>query len=224
LSPAISIDQKSASRNPRSTVGTVTEIYDYMRLLWARIGVPHCPVCGEKIYSQSIQQMTDQLLSLGEGVKLVLLAPLVRDQKGEHKMIFEQIRKSGFARVRVDGVIMDLQEALNLELAKQIKHTIEIVVDRVTISQDEQGRLTESLEKALDFGDGLVVVSRMEESQNTKMNITTLEQDMGNFGKQRLSIFAWNGQGPESLFLVEVRVCGSLLLQRQGSYFQRSVD
>ena len=164
LSPAISIDQKSASRNPRSTVGTVTEIYDYMRLLWARIGVPHCPVCGEKIYSQSIQQMTDQLLSLGEGVKLVLLAPLVRDQKGEHKMIFEQIRKSGFARVRVDGVIMDLQEALNLELAKQIKHTIEIVVDRVTISQDEQGRLTESLEKALDFGDGLVVVSRMEES------------------------------------------------------------
>ncbi len=162
LSPAISIDQKSASHNPRSTVGTVTEIYDYMRLLWARIGVPHCPVCGKKIHGQTLQAMTDQLLALPSGTKLVLLAPFIKDQKGEHKHIFEQIKKAGFARVRVDGTVMDLFEAMGLSLDKQKKHSIEVVVDRVTVSTEEKGRLAESLEKAADLGDGLVLVSKTD--------------------------------------------------------------
>lgn len=162
LSPAISIDQKSASHNPRSTVGTVTEIYDYMRLLWARIGVPHCPVCGKKIHGQTLQAMTDQLLALPLGTKLILLAPFIKDQKGEHKHIFEQIKKAGFARVRVDGTVMDLSEAMGLSLDKQKKHSIEVVVDRVTVSTEEKGRLAESLEKAADLGDGLVLVSKTD--------------------------------------------------------------
>jgi excinuclease ABC subunit A len=116
LSPAISIDQKSASHNPRSTVGTVTEIYDYLRLLYARVGTPHCPVCGKKIAGQTLQAMTDQLMSLPAGSRLMLLAPFVKDQKGEHKAIFEQIKKAGFARVRVDGTVMDLNEAQNMNL------------------------------------------------------------------------------------------------------------
>src|SRR5271163_2800724 len=116
LSPAISIDQKSASHNPRSTVGTVTEIYDYMRLLWARIGVPHCPVCGKKIQGQTIAAMVQQLLSLKPGSKLMLLAPFIKDQKGEHRVIFEQIKKAGFARVRLDGTVLDLNEAQQLNL------------------------------------------------------------------------------------------------------------
>jgi excinuclease ABC subunit A len=157
LSPAISIDQKSASHNPRSTVGTVTEIYDYMRLLWARIGVPHCPQCGKKIAGQTIQAMTEQLLDLPAGMRLMLLAPFIKDQKGEHKHIFEQIKKAGFARVRVDGTVMDLSEAVNLNLDKQKKHTIDVVVDRLTVNREEKNRVAESLEKALDLGDGLAL-------------------------------------------------------------------
>ncbi len=163
LSPAISIDQKSASHNPRSTVGTVTEIYDYMRLLYARIGIPHCPVCGKKIQGQTIQAMVDQLLNLKSGTKLVLLAPFIKDQKGEHKVIFEQIKKAGFARVRVDGVLMDLNEAQNLNLDKQKKHTIDVVVDRLTVSPEDKGRISESLEKALDLGDGLCTAQKIDE-------------------------------------------------------------
>lgn len=162
LSPAISIDQKSASHNPRSTVGTVTEIYDYMRLLWARIGQPHCPVCGKKIVGQTIKAMSDQILNLPENSKLMLLAPFIKDQKGEHKHIFEQIKKAGFARVRVDGIVMDLNEAQNLNLDKQKKHSIEVVVDRITVNHSERGRLTESLEKALDLGDGIVIVLKID--------------------------------------------------------------
>lgn len=165
LSPAISIDQKSASHNPRSTVGTVTEIYDYMRLLWARIGIPHCPVCGKKIQGQTIHAMVDQLLALKSGIKIALLAPFISDQKGEHRVIFEQIKKAGFARVRVDGHIMDLNEAQNLNLDKQKKHSIDVVVDRLVIDSTEKGRLSESLEKALDLGDGLVKVVKLEEKK-----------------------------------------------------------
>ncbi len=163
LSPAISIDQKSASHNPRSTVGTVTEIYDYMRLLWARVGTPHCPVCGKKITGQTITSMTDQLLGLSTGTRIMLLAPFVRDQKGEHKLVFENVRKAGFARVRVDGAVMDLNEALTLNLDKQKKHTIEVVVDRIAITPEDRGRVAESLEKAADLGDGLVVVLTVDE-------------------------------------------------------------
>jgi excinuclease ABC subunit A len=162
LSPAISIDQKSASHNPRSTVGTVTEIYDYMRLLWARIGQPHCPVCGKKIQGQTITAMVEQLLAMKEGTKIILLAPFIKDQKGEHKVIFEQIKKAGFARVRVDGTVMDLNEAQNLNLDKQKKHSIDVVVDRLAISVADKGRLAESLEKALDLGDGIAMAQKMD--------------------------------------------------------------
>lgn len=153
LSPAISIDQKSASHNPRSTVGTVTEIYDYLRLLYARVGVPHCPVCGKKIAGQTIQAMTDQLTALQKGTRLLLLAPFIRDQKGEHRQVFDQVKKAGFARVRVDGVVMDVAEAQTLKLDKQKKHTVEIVIDRVMIDDESKSRISESLEKALEYGD-----------------------------------------------------------------------
>lgn len=166
LSPAISIDQKSASHNPRSTVGTVTEIYDYMRLLWARIGIPHCPVCGKKIAGQTIHAMVEQLLAIKPGTKIILLAPFIKDQKGEHRVIFEQIKKAGFARVRVDGTLMDLNEAQNLSLDKQKKHSIDVVVDRLTIEPADKGRLSESLEKALDLGDGLAVAVKFEDQKS----------------------------------------------------------
>jgi excinuclease ABC subunit A len=155
LSPAISIDQKSASHNPRSTVGTVTEIYDYLRLLYARIGIPHCPVCGKRIAGQTLQAMVDHLMELKEETKVVLIAPFIRDQKGEHKHIFEQVKKAGFARVRVDGTIMDLNEAQGLNLDKQKKHTIDVVVDRITINAEDRGRVSEGLEKALELADGI---------------------------------------------------------------------
>jgi excinuclease ABC subunit A len=162
LSPAISIDQKSASHNPRSTVGTVTEIYDYMRLLWARVGIPHCPICQKKISSQTVQVMVDKILNLPKGSKIMLLAPFIKDQKGEHRLILERIKKSGFARIRLDGTVMDLNEAFSVKLDKQKKHTIDVVVDRLVVDGGEKGRITESLEKALDLGDGLAVVTELE--------------------------------------------------------------
>lgn len=176
LSPAISIDQKSASHNPRSTVGTVTEIYDYMRLLWARIGIPHCPECGKKIQGQTIQAMVDQLLSLPQGTRLMLLAPFIKDQKGEHRHIFEQAKKAGFARVRVDGSVMDLSEAINLKLDKQKKHSIEVVVDRISVSKEDKNRLSESLEKALDLGDGLALAVKFGENLQSVGTDITLSQ------------------------------------------------
>jgi excinuclease ABC subunit A len=157
LSPAISIDQKSASHNPRSTVGTVTEIYDYLRLLYARIGIPHCPVCGKKISGQTLQAMVDQLMALPNGTHVMLLAPFIRDQKGEHRLVFDQAKKAGFSRVRVDGAVMDLNEAQGLNLDKQKKHSIDVVVDRITIDKEDRGRISESLEKALDLGDQLAL-------------------------------------------------------------------
>jgi excinuclease ABC subunit A len=162
LSPAISIDQKSASHNPRSTVGTVTEIYDYMRLLYARIGIPHCPVCGKRVEGQTLQAMVDNILAMPEGSRIMLLAPLIRDQKGEHKLVFEQLKKSGFSRVRVDGLIMDLTEASQLNLDKQKKHSIEVIVDRIAINKEDRARLSESLEKTLDYGDQSALVLVMK--------------------------------------------------------------
>lgn len=170
LSPAISIDQKSASHNPRSTVGTVTEIYDYLRLLYARVGIPHCPVCDKKITGQTLQAMTDQLLSLPQDSRVMLLAPFIRDQKGEHKQIFEQIKKAGFARVRVDGTVMDLNEAQRLNLDKQKKHSIDVVVDRLSISVEDRGRISESLEKALDLGDGLAIALQFADQKSDLKN------------------------------------------------------
>ncbi len=154
LSPAISIDQKTTSKNPRSTVGTVTEVYDYLRLLYARIGVPHCPVCGREIKQQTVDQIVDQLMALEEGTKLQLLAPIIRGRKGTHVKEFEQARKSGFARVRVDGINYDLSE--NIELEKNKKHTIEIVVDRIAIKPSVKSRLTDSIETCASLTGGLV--------------------------------------------------------------------
>ncbi len=162
LSPAISIDQKSASHNPRSTVGTVTEIYDYLRLLYARIGLPHCPVCGKRVSGQTLQSMVDQLITMPAGTRVMLLAPFIRDQKGEHRLVFEQIKKSGFARVRVDNTVMDINEAQGLNLDKQKKHSIDVVVDRISIAPEERGRISESLEKVLDLGDQLALVLVMD--------------------------------------------------------------
>ncbi|MGN0173505.1 MAG: excinuclease ABC subunit UvrA, partial [Acutalibacteraceae bacterium] len=156
LSPAISIDQKTTSKNPRSTVGTVTEIYDYMRLLFARIGVPHCPVCGKEIKQQTVDQIVDKVLSLPDGEKIQILAPVIRGRKGEHKDIFESAKKSGYVRVRVDGNIYDLSEKIELE--KNKKHNIEIVVDRLKINDSVKSRLADSVETAAKVADGLVLV------------------------------------------------------------------
>ena len=156
LSPAISIDQKTTSRNPRSTVGTVTEIYDYMRLLFARAGRPHCPKCGKPVNQQSIDQMLAQLLELPERTKLLIIAQVVRGKKGEHKKLLEHIRKEGYIRVRIDGEIMDASEEINLE--KNKKHTIEVVVDRLVIRDEIRQRLAESMEAALKLGEGVAYV------------------------------------------------------------------
>ncbi len=154
LSPAISIDQKTTSHNPRSTVGTVTEIYDYLRLMYARIGVPHCPICGREITQQSIDEMVDEVLKLPERTRFQVLAPVVRGRKGTQAKELDAARRAGFARVRVDGNMYDLSEEINLE--KNIKHTVEIVVDRLVISDSVRTRLPDSLEPALAQAGGLV--------------------------------------------------------------------
>ncbi len=171
LSPAISIDQKSTSHNPRSTVGTVTEIYDYLRLLYARVGIPHCPACGRIVTKQSIDQIVDQVSALPPGSKIALLAPVIRDQKGEHKHVMADVRKAGFVRLRIDKKVYSLDEAEDLQLDKQKKHSLEIVVDRLTMGVDDTAkgehdrtRLYESLETALDLGDGLVIIQREGEA------------------------------------------------------------
>lgn len=156
LSPAISIDQKTTSRNPRSTVGTVTEIYDYLRLLFARIGRPHCPKCGKPIAQQTVDQMLDQILALVTGTKFMIMAQVVRSKKGQHRQILDHIRREGYARVRVDGVIRDISEEIELE--KNKKHTIEVVVDRLAVREGIRQRLADSLETALKLGDGVVYV------------------------------------------------------------------
>ena len=155
LSPAISIDQKTSSRNPRSTVGTVTEIYDYMRLLWARVGVPHCPKCGKEIHQQTIDQIIDRLLQLPEGTKLQILAPVVRSRKGEHVKVLEDAKRSGYVRARIDGSMYELSETVQLD--KNLKHSIDIIVDRVVIKPDAVRRITDSVETASELAGGLVV-------------------------------------------------------------------
>ena len=158
LSPAISIDQKTTKVNPRSTVGTITEIYDYLRLLFARIGIPHCPNCGKEISHQTIGQITESIIEEGEGTKIHVLAPVVKDRKGEHKDILDDFRKKGFVRVRVDGEIRGLDE--DIELGKNFRHNIELVVDRLVIREgiDFQRRLSDSVETACNFAEGLVTV------------------------------------------------------------------
>ena len=156
LSPAISIDQKSTNRNPRSTVGTVTEIYDYFRLLYARIGVPHCPKCGKEIKKQTVDQMVDQIMELPERTKIQLLAPVVRGRKGEHQKLFEQAKRSGYVRVIVDGSMYELSEEIKLD--KNKKHNIEIVVDRLMVKEGIEKRLADSIENVLALANGLMTV------------------------------------------------------------------
>ena len=163
LSPAISIDQKTTSKNPRSTVGTVTEIYDYIRLLYARVGTPYCPNCGKKIEKQSIDQIVDNVMKIKEGTRIQILAPVVRGRKGEYTKLFEDLQKDGFARVRVDGEIYDLSDEIKLD--KNKKHEIEVVVDRLVIKEDIVGRLTESIETALKQADNLVLIDIVGEKQ-----------------------------------------------------------
>ena len=156
LSPAISIDQKTTSKNPRSTVGTVTEIYDYLRLLWARVGIPHCPKCGKEIRRQTIDQIVDRVEALGEGTRFMVLSPIVRGKKGEHKKVFEDAKKQGFARIRVDGILYDLTEEIKCE--KNKKHNIDLVVDRLVLKEGLRRRLTDSIETACTHSDGLVTI------------------------------------------------------------------
>ena len=161
LSPAISIDQKTTSKNPRSTVGTVTEIYDYLRLLYARIGVPHCTVCGREIRQQTVDQIVDKIMSYPVGTKIQVMSPVVRGRKGEHAKVLDSARKAGFVRVRADGIIYDLQEKIPLE--KNKKHNLEIIVDRLVIKPEIMSRLSDSIETASKHSGGLVVVNFGEE-------------------------------------------------------------
>lgn len=165
LSPAISIDQKSTNRNPRSTVGTVTEVYDYFRLLFARIGVPHCPVCGREISRQTVDQMVDQIMKLEPGSRIQILAPVVRGRKGEHVKVFERAKKSGYVRVRVDGNLYDLSDDIKLE--KNLKHNIEIVIDRLVVKEGIEKRLTDSAENALAIAEGILLVDVVGQEEMT---------------------------------------------------------
>ncbi len=177
LSPAISIDQKTTSKNPRSTVGTVTEIYDYLRLLWARVGTPHCPKCGREIRRQTIDQIVDKVLAMPEGTRFQVLAPIVRGKKGEHVKLLEDARRSGFARVRVDGIQYDLSEEISLE--KNKKHSIELVVDRLVLRGDITRRLTDSVETALSHAGGLVVIQCPDTGKETLFSRNYACEDCG---------------------------------------------
>ncbi len=177
LSPAISIDQKTTSKNPRSTVGTVTEIYDYLRLLWARVGVPHCPKCGKEIRQQTIDQIIDQLLALPEGTRIQIMAPVVRGKKGEHAKIFEGARRSGYVRVRIDGNLYSLDEEIRLE--KNKKHNIEIVIDRLAVRPDIRQRLTDSVETASGQSGGLIVVNLPDEERDLTFSQNYACEDCG---------------------------------------------
>ena len=177
LSPAISIDQKTTSKNPRSTVGTVTEIYDYLRLLWARVGTPHCPKCGREIRRQTIDQIVDKVLTMPEGTRFQVLAPIIRGKKGEHVKVLEDARRSGFARVRVDGILYDLSEEISLE--KNKKHSIELVVDRLVLRGDITRRLTDSVETALAHAGGLVIIQRPDTGAETLFSRNYACEDCG---------------------------------------------
>ena len=177
LSPAISIDQKTTSKNPRSTVGTVTEIYDYLRLLWARVGTPHCPICGKEIMQQTIDQIIDQVMRLPEATRIQVMAPVIRGKKGEHAKIFEDARKSGYVRVRADGSLYDLSEEIKLD--KNKKHNIEVVVDRLVIQEDIAQRLTDSVEIASGLAGGLVVINIVGEDRDITFSQNYACEDCG---------------------------------------------
>ena len=177
LSPAISIDQKTTSKNPRSTVGTVTEIYDYLRLLWARVGTPHCPKCGKEINRQTIDQIVDRIEALGEGTRFIVLSPVIRGKKGEHQKVFEDARKQGFSRVRVDGILYDLTEEIRPE--KNKKHNIDLVVDRLVLKEGLRRRLTDSIETACTHSGGLVTIELPSDGQELSFSLNYACEDCG---------------------------------------------
>ena len=221
LSPAISIDQKTTSKNPRSTVGTVTEIYDYLRLLYARIGIPHCPICGEVIKQQTVDEIVDRILELPAGTRFMVMSPVVTDKKGMHDKVLEDARKSGYVRARVDGSLYDLSEKFNLD--KNLKHTIEIVVDRLVVKPDLQARLADSVENAAKLSDGLVLVVTVGDepeeilfSQNYAckthgISIGELEPRMFSFNNPAGACEACNGLGENFVLTVEKLIPDSSL-------------
>ena len=226
LSPAISIDQKTTSHNPRSTVGTVTEIYDYLRLLFARVGIPHCPKCGKEIKRQTIDQMVDQMMTLPERTKFLLLAPIVRGRKGEHVKVLEDAKKSGYARVRVDGILYDLSEEIQLE--KNKKHTIEIVVDRLVMREGIQKRLTESMETVMALTGGLLVVHLVDTDEEMVFSQNFACPDCGiSLSEVEPRLFSFNnpsgacphcaGLGMQMKFDPELVVPNPALSIRQGA-------
>ena len=170
LSPAVSIDQKSTSNNPRSTVGTVTEIYDYLRLFFARVGVPHCPKCGREIARQSIDQVVDKVKLLPLRSRILIVAPVIRAKKGEHVKLLEQIRKDGYVRVKIDGTVYDINDVPKLD--KKLKHSIDVVIDRLVIKEGIDSRLTDSLETAFALGDGLAKVDILPDRDAAEENIS----------------------------------------------------
>jgi len=191
LSPAISIDQKGPTKNPRSTMGTVTEIYDYLRLLFARVGHPHCPICGREIATQSVEQIVDSIQNLPEGSRLLILAPLIKDRKGEYQQIFADLRKGGYVRVRVDGQIHDLAD--DIQLDKNKKHTIEAVVDRLVVGQgEEQSRIADSVETALKLGSGVVLVSVVDGEEMLFSEHFACIYDNVSFGEIEPRTFSFN--------------------------------
>ncbi len=211
LSPAISIDQKTTSKNPRSTVGTVTEIYDYLRLLYARVGIPHCPVCGKEIRQQTIDQITDKILSLPAGTKFLVLAPIVRGQKGTHEKVISDARRQGYARIRIDGIIHDLTEEITLE--KNIKHTLEIVVDRLVMKDDLRSRLSDSVENAISLSDGRVVICDLtDRTEEKNMEFSTkyaCDEHNMSFGELEPRMFSFNnpyGACPKCAGLGDLRI------------------
>ncbi len=190
LSPAISIDQKTTSKNPRSTVGTVTEIYDYLRLLDARVGTPHCPVCGREITRQTIDQIVDQLMALPEKTKLQIMAPVVRGRKGTHEKVLDSARRSGYVRVRIDGSVYDLSE--NFLPEKNKKHNVEIIVNRIVIKPEIQSRLYDSLETATNLTNGVVLVEIMgQEERLYSLNYACPEHNIS-MPKPEPNLFSFN--------------------------------
>ena len=208
LSPAISIDQKTTNNNPRSTVGTVTEIYDYMRLLYANIGVPHCPKCGKEIHQQTVDQMVDQVMAMTEGTRIQVLAPVIRGRKGEHLKVFEDAKKSGYARVRVDGQVHDLDEEIKLE--KNKKHSIEVIIDRLEVRDSIQQRLTDSIETASALSGGIVSVNLPEEARDVTYSSNYACEDCG-ISIEELSPRAFSFNAP----LGACPECSGLGVQRQ---------
>ncbi len=190
LSPAISIDQKTTSRNPRSTVGTVTEIYDYLRLLYARVGIPHCPTCGKEIRQQTTEQIIEQIMSLPVGTKFMVLAPMVRDKKGMHEKVFSDAKRSGYVRVRVDGIMYDLSEEIKLD--KNQKHTIDIIVDRLVMKEDLRTRLADSVETALKLTDGELTVSVIDGEELTFSQRYACEEHDFSLGELSPRMFSFN--------------------------------